>query len=151
MRSKQASDSCEFASRSIEVDWRLGFTFVCVYEVKGHVISNGKELNEMLRALRNNFWVWWVQSSPSSACEPRDPPFDLGPLQVNIYHCNTAISVTGRKGNLWPDVLGLVERIRTWLVKPTASNLAKWHQWTNLDLAQWKGRTVLRCTEYTGS
>eukprot|EP00435_Cladocopium_sp_Y103_P026800 s1998_g6.t1 len=45
----------------------------------------------------------------------------LGRLEVNIYHCNTAISVTGRKGNLWRDVLGLVERIRTWLVKPTAS------------------------------
>lgn len=45
----------------------------------------------------------------------------LGRLEVNIYHCNTAISVTGKNGNLWPDVLGLLERIRTWLVKPTAS------------------------------
>ncbi|CAK9033165.1 unnamed protein product [Durusdinium trenchii] len=44
-----------------------------------------------------------------------------GRLEVNIYHCNTVISVTG-KGKLWQDASLLLGMLSVWELRPTTSS-----------------------------
>eukprot|EP00913_Durusdinium_trenchii_P027688 g25964.t1 len=41
--------------------------------------------------------------------------------EVNIYHCNTVISVTG-KGKLWQDASLLLGMLSVWELRPTTSS-----------------------------